>query len=231
MTTEVALDTPAVVDPPAPVTETAPPVTPPPAQVPVEPKTKRATRAQEPARMSDDTKPVAPSIPVEIVQQLAQYEALKAESAKVIADRDALAKSVEEMKTSVASFQEKFGSMEAHAKKLADENRGAKISTAIRLAAMEMGAIDADDVTELLARKFTLDETGAVILADDTKAKCVDAVKSFLEKKPHMLGRKVASGSGASPYPAQSAPANGKKPDLTTNEGLTEYTRTLGTRR
>jgi hypothetical protein len=219
----------------------AEPTTPaPPATAAPKQPTKRATAkttpaAQEPRRMSDEQSQnpaqqsllAAPaSIPADLVQKLAQFEALKNERDKMASERAELLKAQEELKAAAASVNEKFTQTEAQAKQLAEKNRAITIQSAVRLAAMEAGAIDPDDVTTLLSGKFTVDESGTVITADDTKAKAIDAVKSFLEKKPHLLGRKVASGSGASPFPAQSAPT-GQKPDLTTAAGMTAFARAL----
>lgn len=178
--------------------------------------------------MSDEAnKPAPASIPVEIVQQLAQFEAMKAENAKMVAEREAFVKAQEELKTAATKVQEQFTQTEAQVKALAEANRSMKITNAVRLAAMEAGAIDPDDVTTLLSGRFTIAEDGlTVITADDTKAKAVDAVKSFLEKKPHLAGRKVAGGSGASPFPAQTAPTS-KPFDFSTREGATAYVDSL----
>jgi hypothetical protein len=208
--------------------------TPPPAVVETAPKppTKRAAKpaAQEPRRMSDENQNATatpqinaqPQYPADLVQKLAQYEAMKNERDKMAAERESLLKAQEELKAAAASVNEKFTQTEAQAKQLAEKNRAITIQSAVRLAAMEAGAIDPDDVTTLLSGRFTLDESGAVITADDTKAKALDAVKSFLEKKPHLAGRKVANGSGASPFPAQSAPS-APKLDLNSREGATAY--------
>lgn len=167
-----------------------------------------------------------PSIPADLVSKLASAEAMKSENAKLSAEREALLKAHDELKASVQSFQEKFGTMEAESKKLAEANRRMRIEGAVRDAARDHGALDPDDLTELLSKKFTLDENNAVIVSDDTKAKASDYVKSFLEKKPHYAGRKIASGSGASPFPAQSAPVS-QQFDMNTDVGLTNYVRSL----
>jgi hypothetical protein len=212
--------------PPPAVVETAPAPKPP---------TKRAAKpaAQEPRRMSDENQNAnvpainaQPQYPADLVQKLAQYEALKSERDKMAAERESLLKAQEELKAAAASVNEKFTQTEAQAKQLTEKNRSITIQSAVRLAAMEAGAIDPDDVTALIASKFTLDDAGAVITADDTKASAKDAVKSFLEKKPHLAGRKVAGGSGASPFPAQSAPST-QKFDLSTREGATAFARSL----
>jgi hypothetical protein len=188
-------------------TQAAADETPPQAAPPTKKRAASPTpRAQEPRSMSDETKPAPPSIPTEIVQQLAQLEALRAENAKFKAAEEARLKTDEETKTALAKLQEQIQLTERDKAKLAEENRSTKIANAVRLAAMAAGAVDPDDVTMLLSGKFTLDESGNVIAADETKAKATDAVKAFLEKKPHLAGRKVAGGSGASPFPAQSAP-------------------------
>lgn len=227
MTTEAAIE--AVVTENV-VTDAPPPAAEAPKPAPTPPKrTASKPVAQEPhTRMSDEAnKPAPASIPVEIVQQLAQFEAMKAENAKMVAEREAFVKAQEELKTAATKVQEQFTQTEAQVKALAEANRSMKITNAVRLAAMEAGAIDPDDVTTLLSGRFTIAEDGlTVITADDTKAKAVDAVKSFLEKKPHLAGRKVAGGSGASPFPAQTAPTS-KPFDFSTREGATAYVDSL----
>jgi hypothetical protein len=215
------------------VTETPPAVVETPSPTP----TKRAptTPRTETRRMPDDPNgspsnngaaASQPQYPADLVQKLAQYEAIKNERDKMATEREALLKAQEELKAAASAVNEKFTQTEAQAKALTEKNRTLTINGAVRLAAMEAGAIDPDDVTTLLAGRFTLDDAGAVIAADDTKAKAVDAVKSFLEKKPHLLGRKVAGGSGASPFPAQSAPA-AQKFDLYTADGATRFVDSL----
>jgi hypothetical protein len=224
MTTEIAIDPApeAVTETSPPVVETAPltPAAPPPAPAP---KTKRVAKTQEPARMADEQNgtpsamPSQSTVPAEI---LAELSALRAE-------KDARAKTDEETKASLAKLQDALALTAKEKAELTEAHRRTKIDTAVRLAAMEAGAIDPDDVTTLLAGRFTFDEKGGVILADETKAKAIDAVKSFLEKKPHLAGRKVAGGSGASPFPAQSAPTSMQKFDISSNEGLTQLSRSL----
>ncbi len=134
----------------------------------------------------------------------------------------------EETKASVTRLSEAHNVTEASRKKLEDDHRALRISTAVRVAAMEHGAVDPEDVVSLLASRFTLNDAGNAVTADDTKEPVAAAVKSFLERKPHLARARVAQGSGASPFP-QPAPiaAAPVQHDMRTREGATASLRDM----
>lgn len=133
--------------------------------------------------------------------------------------RDALA---EESKATLAKFTEQVGGLTNESKRLAEENRALKISSAVRVAAIEAGAVDPEDVVALTLGRFTLDESGNVIAADETKSPVKAALKAWLEKKPHLARPRVAVGSGASPFPAAAPSVTAPQTfDLRTSEGAT----------
>ena len=166
------------------------------------------------------TQPAAHDTTVSIPQAfLAELAAAKQQAADLAAKFEAQTASL----TTIADENKKTAAQLADA---AESKRQMAITHAVRDAARTHSAVDPDEVTTLLAGRFTLDDKGAVIEVGDTKAPAADVVKAFLEKRPHLAAARVARGSGASPYPAP-APQAGVPHDLTTNDGMTAFVRSL----
>lgn len=163
--------------------------------------------------------PPAPTVPVEYLQQL---ERLKLEAASAQAELKKRDASAEETKVALAALTAQLATSDAQKAELAASRKAEKIRYEARQAAMQHGAIDPDDVVALVSAGLTVTEAGDVVTAGDAPVKAGDFIKSFLEKKPHLAGRKVAQGSGASPFPT-GAP-NIDPPvqfDMQTREGAT----------
>jgi hypothetical protein len=168
--------------------------------------------------------PQAPaSLPKDLFDEMVKLRQEIAARDAELAKRDKLA---EETKASVAKLTEQVALTESQKKELEATRRAESIRTALKLAAMEHQAIDPDEVIALTASQFTVADDGSVVTAGSNPQPASAFVKSFLEKKPHLAKPRVATGSGASPYPA-AAPNAEPTPvfDIRTPEGATAMLR------
>jgi hypothetical protein len=165
--------------------------------------------------------PAAPAVPSQFLAELdrarAEREAARAELAK----RDA---AEAETKALLAQLQEKVALTEREREALAAARTADRIRYEARMAAAEHGAVDPDDVVDLVTRGLKVD-ADRVVAADGTPV--ADFVKGYLAKKPHLARARVAGGSGASPFPPAGGAGAPAPPDLGTAEGMTAYARRL----
>lgn len=97
---------------------------------------------------------------------------------------------------------------EARAAQIEQDRKRELLRSTVAKAASTYGAIDPEDVTDiLLARhKFTTSPEGKYVREDDATADVDTTVKSFLEAKTSYVKSTVASGTGASPQQRTEAP-------------------------
>jgi hypothetical protein len=175
--------------------------------------------------------PRAPQTPAPVVNPsgipLDLYERERAERSRLEAEFKKLAAEREEAKGLLAQLTEKVSLSEKERAKLAEERRADRIRYEARMAAVEHGAIDPDDVVSLIGGRLTIGEDGKVVAADETKAEVGAFVRGFLEKKSHLARPRTAQGSGAPPFPAVAPSAPGTRHDLRTSDGATAALRDL----
>lgn len=105
----------------------------------------------------------------------------------------------------------------------AAERDAERVRTTLLRAATAAGAIEPEDVADLVQRRVTLRD-GKVVAADDPDKSADAVVAEFLAGKPAYVRAQVATGSGAPPRaaPAPTPPAPGAH-DLRTAEGATAH--------
>lgn len=195
------------------------------------------TQAPAPAQPPAAAPPAQPSLP--LAQPAARGErevippALMAEIQRLQQERDAFraevekrAKADEETKATVAKLNEQVALTERQKAEIEAQRKADRIREAVRVAAIKHDAVSEAQVLKLLDGELALDEQGAVVSKADPKLGAEDFVRKFLADNSHLRRSRAASGSGASPFPAQSAP-QALRIDLSTNEGLTAYARSL----
>lgn len=128
----------------------------------------------------------------------------------------------------VAAANDRAAKAQREAEAAAEERRLARIRDGIVRAAKAAGAIDEEDVADLVMTraKFALGDDGRVTLADKPDVDAAAHVASFLESRHHLARARTAAGSGASTAPQ--APAAAPPPpqyDPKTSQGLTQHLR------
>lgn len=105
----------------------------------------------------------------------------------------------------------------------AAERDAERVRTTLLRAATAAGAVEPDDVADLVQRRVVLRD-GKVVAADDPEKSADAVVAEFLAGKPAYVRAQVATGSGAPPRAAAAPPppAPGAH-DLTTREGATAH--------
>jgi hypothetical protein len=157
---------------------------------------------------------------------MGEIQRLQQERDAARAELDKLSKAGEETKATVAKLTEQVQLTEKQRAEIESQRKADRVREAVRVAAIKHDAVSEAQVLKLLDGELVLDEQGAVVAKSDPKLGAEDYMKKFLADNPHLRQSRAASGSGASPFPAQSAP-QAMRVDLSTNEGLTAYARML----
>jgi hypothetical protein len=190
-----------------------------PAPTPVAAPSAPATHAAQPAASPSTREIVAPALLSELERARSEAAAFRAELAK----RD---KADEETKATLAQLNEKVQLTEKQKTDHEAQRRKDRVREAVRVAAVKHDAVSEAQLLKLLDGDLTVDEKGEPVSAADPKVGAEEYVKKFLQDNPHLRKSRASAGSGASPFPAQSAP-QAPRVDLSTNEGLTAYARGL----
>lgn len=97
---------------------------------------------------------------------------------------------------------------EARVAQIEEDRKREVLRATVAKSASLLGAIDPDDVTDLvLARhRFTTSPEGKYVREDDATADVDATIKSILDAKPHLVRGTVASGTGAKPAQRTEAP-------------------------
>ncbi len=190
------------------------------------PTPESATAAPARSHVAMPPNPMPAQVPLEtFTRERDELQRERAERAKLDAEIKAMRALMEEQKATAAKLTEQFGVSEAEKKRIAEERRADKIRYEARMAAVEHGAVDPDELVSLLASSLTLDDAGNVITSDATKASVKDHVKAYLEKKPHHAKARASTGSGSSPFTAQTPSVEAQKNYSNDGQGLTDALR------
>lgn len=97
---------------------------------------------------------------------------------------------------------------EQRAAQIEQERAAERLRASVLKSASAAGAIDPEDVTDLVLARYrlTTGPEGKIVREDDAAADLDTTIKTLLESKPHLARSTVASGTGSAPQARTSGP-------------------------
>lgn len=126
--------------------------------------------------------------------------------------RARLARELDRLRTQSKQLLEaerrKVKAAEQRAAQIEQERAAERLRASVLKSASAAGAIDPEDVTDLVLARYrlTTGPEGKIVREDDAAADLDTTIKTLLESKPHLARSTVASGTGSAPQARTSGP-------------------------